>query len=76
MKQDPSRRNMPLWLTAPIMLRDMIRRFWCPHFERGETHDAVAFHVFSNEGDLIYLVPPEDPGGVFTPCSRGKSAPS
>ena len=60
MKQDPSRRNMPLWLTAPIMLRDMIRRFWCPHFERGETHGAVAFHVFSNEGDLIYLVPPED----------------
>ena len=60
MKQAPSRCNQPRWLTAPILLRDRIRRFWCPHFERGETHGAVAFHVFSNEGDLIYLVPPED----------------
>ena len=60
MRQDPGRRNMPQWLTAPIMLRDMIRRFWYPHFERGEAHGAVVFHVFSNEGDLIYLVPPED----------------
>lgn len=60
MRQDPGRRNMPQWLTAPIMLRDMIRRFWYPHFERGEAHGAVVFHVFSNESDLICLVPPED----------------
>lgn len=60
MKQDPGRRNMPQWLTAPIILRDMIRRFWYPHFECGDSHGIVVFRVFSNESGLIYLVPPED----------------
>lgn len=54
---------MPLWRTADIILRDWIGRYWNPHFERG-AHGGlggeVFFGIFSNESDLLFLVPPED----------------
>lgn len=60
MDTNSPKRNMPLWGTAPIILRDMIRRYWLPHFERGDTPGTVAFSIFSHEPSALLLVPPED----------------
>ena len=76
MNDRPITRNMPLWCTADIILRDWIDRYWNPHFERG-AHGGfsgeVLFGIFSNESDLLSLVPPEDRSDFIRLMSEAKA---
>lgn len=73
MMTNPNGRNMPLWVTAPIILRDMIRRHWLPHFELFDSSGIVVFSVFSCEPELVLLVPPEDRDEFCALISRAKA---
>lgn len=56
-KQVDKERNMPLWITAEIELRNMVVDKWAPRFIMNQ---QCAYFEVCEEAEMLIMTPPED----------------